>query len=410
MKSPKKTVLVFSSTYPRWKNDTSPPFVHELSKRLVEDFNIIVLAPHYPGALTREKMEGVQIIRYRYFWSKFEILAGETSILPTLKRKKYLCFILPFFILSGFCSLLYHTKKLKIDLIHAHWTIPQGLQAAVTGKLTKVPFVVTSHGIDAFGLQGSFWHFCKQFVFNNAKAITVVSRAIEDEIQANYPSIVGAIKVLPMGVDSNLFSPTQKNPELRIRYQIPENFLLFIGRLSEKKGLKYLIEAMPSVIKANPETKLLVVGKGELEQELHELVKKMSLAEHIDFMGAVANRELPALYASADLFIAPSTKTDSGDVEGFGLTFVEAAMAGSLIIGTKTGGIGDIIINNETGFLVEDKNPAHLSNTINHILKNKQNLETIRTNARREAIKKFDWSVVAKGYSALISSVLKCSH
>jgi glycosyltransferase involved in cell wall biosynthesis len=404
MTDQKKTVLVFSSTYPRWENDTSPPFVHELTKRLVADFNIIVLAPHYPGALTREKMDGVSIFRYRYFLGKFEILAGETSTLPTLKKKKHLWLILPFFILSGLFHLLYLCAKFKVDLVHAHWVVPQGLQATLIWKLTKVPFIVTSHGADIFGTQGRIWHLIKKMVFNNARAITAVSKKIKDEIHVNFSST--SIEIVSMGVDSQLFSPVKKNPALRKHYGINGDFLLFTGRLSEKKGVTYLIQAMPLVIQSHPQAKLLIVGKGELKSELHKLVKKLRLEEIVTFTGAVPNKKLPSFYATADLFIAPSTKTNSGDIEGFGLTFVEASMAGCLIVGTKSGGICDILIDKETGFLVEDKNSAQLAETIIYVLLNKDALQEIRVKARQRAIAKFDWPVIAAKYSEILSNAL----
>ena len=81
-----KKLLVATSTFPRWKNDTDPPFVHELAKRLTGDLDVTVLAPSYPGALAREEMSGLQVYRFRYFFKKLELLAGSEGILPTLKK------------------------------------------------------------------------------------------------------------------------------------------------------------------------------------------------------------------------------------------------------------------------------------------------------------------------------------
>jgi len=402
MATTKKKILVFSSTYPRWPNDTSPPFVHELSKRLTDDFDIIVLAPHYPGAKTKEVLEKVKVIRFRYFAECLEILAGETSIIPTLREKKYLWLILPFFLVSGFLHLLYLVRKHKIEIIHAHWLFPQGFQAALTSKLTQTPFIVTSHGADIFATQGPTWFSIKKWVCDNAATVTAVSQAIKNEIHAKLSST--RTEVIPMGVDSQIFSPQKRDDSLRKRYNIPAEFLLFTGRLSEKKGVKYLIEAMPRVTSCYPHAKLLIVGKGELEKDLKEMTRRLGLDETIFFTGPLPNQELPALYATADLFIAPSTKTNDGDIEGFGLTFVEASMCGSIIIGSKVGGICDIITEGETGFLVEDKNPTQLAETIIYILGNKTQLAQISQQARDSAKEQFDWSVIATKYANLLAS------
>ena len=86
----KKKVLVFTSTFPRWKNDTIPPFVYELSKRLTSDFDITVLTPNFPGAKKDEIVDGMKIHRFRYFpIEKFEKFASHEGILPTLKKINY---------------------------------------------------------------------------------------------------------------------------------------------------------------------------------------------------------------------------------------------------------------------------------------------------------------------------------
>ena len=97
----KKKLLVTTSTFPRWENDTDPPFVYELSRRLANSFDITVLAPNYPGALTREEMSGIQVHRFRYFFKKLEILAGSEGILPTLKKNVLFNFLVPFFLLEN---------------------------------------------------------------------------------------------------------------------------------------------------------------------------------------------------------------------------------------------------------------------------------------------------------------------
>src|SRR6266550_2379820 len=93
MKSGKKNVLVLASTFPRWDNDTTPPFVFELEKRLAKDFNIFVLAPHFVGARKHERMEGLTVHRFQYFWpSKMQKLCYEGGILPNIKKNKLLIF------------------------------------------------------------------------------------------------------------------------------------------------------------------------------------------------------------------------------------------------------------------------------------------------------------------------------
>ncbi|KPK22904.1 MAG: hypothetical protein AMJ61_16615 [Desulfobacterales bacterium SG8_35_2] len=130
----KKNLLIITSTFPRWENDTDPPFVFELAKRLTDVFNITVLTPNYPGALINETVAGIKVHRFRYFLKNLEILAGSQGILPTLKKNKLFYMIVPFFILAEFFALLKLIRKTKPDIIHAHWILPQGFVTALAHK------------------------------------------------------------------------------------------------------------------------------------------------------------------------------------------------------------------------------------------------------------------------------------
>src|SRR3990167_7699194 len=126
----KKRILVLTSTFPRWKNDHTPPFIFELEKRLVKDFEIHILAPHYQGAKKEEMMEGLHIHRFQYFWPvNLQKLCYEGGILPNLKKNKLLYIQALSLILFELIAAIKIVKKEKINLIHAHWIIPQGIVA-----------------------------------------------------------------------------------------------------------------------------------------------------------------------------------------------------------------------------------------------------------------------------------------
>ena len=398
----KKNLLIVTSTFPRWKNDTDPPFVFELAKRLTDAFNITVLAPNYPGALAEEAIEGLRVYRFRYFLKKFEILAGSEGILPTLKKNRLFYLLVPFFILAEFIALLKLIRKTKPAIIHAHWILPQGFVTALAHKMTGVPFVLTTHGGDIYGLQGKFASALKGFALRKATTVTVVSKDIQNTIKQNFGNDIHT-KVIPMGVDSALFHPDKKDPRIREQFDIKGPFLLYVGRLSEKKGVAYLLEAIPEIINQHPDAKLLVVGTGEEKQKLLQLSQKLNIGNNVVFIGALPNSELPAYFATADIFIGPSIKAEGGDTEGFGLTFVEAGMSGCIVVGTDVGGIGDIIEHSKTGFLVKEKDPGQLASTINIILEKGPELDHIIEASHTNLCKSFDWSAIAEKYRKILS-------
>ncbi len=391
----KPKLLVLTSTFPRWHNDTDPPFVYELSRRLTENFSVTVLAPHYPNARRHENLESMEVYRYRYFFEKFEKLAGSSGILPTLRQHKLYLLVTPFFLLAQLISLLRLCFRLQPDIIHAHWLIPQGFMAALASICTGIPFVATAHGADVFGLNSWLPKRLKAFTLAKAGRITVVSHAICQNLATT--QLHDKLSIIPMGVDSKRFSPALRSPAATDRKYHPE--LLFVGRLSEKKGVAYLLQAMPQILKEFPRTRLRLVGGGELAETLNKQAEELQLGSNIEFCGAIPNAELPNYYAAADIFIGPSIQATGGDTEGFGLTFVEASLSGCLVIGTRVGGIGDIIKDGETGFLVPEKDSSAIAEKVIHALRHREKMQAICERAMEQCKDNFDWQVVSKKYA-----------
>ncbi len=405
----KKKLLVITSTFPRWRDDADPPFVYELSKRLADSFDVTVHAPHYPGAKTREMMDGVTIHRFRYFFEPLEKLAGSTGMLPTLRHNKFYFALVPLFLLSQLFSLLLLVRRMRPDVIHAHWLFPQGFLATIARMIFKVPVVVTGHGADIFSLNGRLFLKMKRITVARADRVTVVSRPLSDYLKKVIP-LESCPAIIPMGVDSKVFRPDRRGSRaVRERYRIHDILLLYVGRLTEKKGVCYLIDAMPMVLAKYPKAKLLIVGDGELADSLMRQVCQLSLKDQILFAGSIPNKNLPDYYAAADIFIGPSSETDDGDNEGFGLTFVEASMSGCLVIGTDTGGIGDIIKDGVTGFLVPQKDAGALAEKIIYTLANRGKMEEIARKGRARCRGKYDWSIIAGRYEELLLQVMKQS-
>ncbi|QKQ26226.1 glycosyltransferase [Candidatus Reidiella endopervernicosa] len=191
--------------------------------------------------------------------------------------------IIPFILAELFA--VRRLVKKKINVIHAHWCIPQGF-VAVAYKLlffSKVKIICTSHGADIYGLRK--YDFIKRWVLNRCDRITAVSNALKAEILALNVKV--DVKVIPMGVDLSLFNPNAKSGVLQSRYSINGPLLLYVGRLSDKKGVKYLISAMTKIVRSVPSTKLLIVGDGEELESLSDLSSDLGLSNEIVFAGAV---------------------------------------------------------------------------------------------------------------------------
>lgn len=397
-------LLIVTSTFPRWIDDADPPFVYELSRRLTHAFDITVHTPHYPGAGTTEIMNGIHVHRFRYFFSPFEKLAGSTGMLPTLRNNKFYYIVVPFFLLAQFFSLLLLVRRTRPDVIHAHWLFPQGFFAVIVKKIFKVPVMVTGHGADIFGLRSSIFKKIKQFTMHHADGVTVVSRALRNAVTPFLPAGT-RIDIIPMGVDGMRFMPNKNDRSVREKYAVTDSFLLYVGRLTEKKGVRYLIDAMVTVSEHYPLVKLLIIGDGELMASLERRVRDLALERQVIFAGSIPNRELSTYYASADIFIGPSIQTEDGDNEGFGLTFVEASMSECLVIGTDAGGIGDIIQDGITGLLVPQKDSGALAGKIIYALKHGEEMKRIAHNGRNRCVRFYHWPNIAARYKRLLKQI-----
>lgn len=393
-------LLVLTSTYPRWQGDPEPCFVHELARRLTDRFQVIVLGPHAPGALEREWLDGVEVVRYRYALERLETLVNDGGIVTNLSRSKWKLLLVPGFVLAQVWSAWHLARTRHVQVIHAHWLVPQGLVAAMLQWLPdrKIPFVVTSHGADLFALSGSLLQGLKRFVVRKACAITVVSEAMRERVM-QIDASANNVTVQPMGVDlRGRFVPDPLLPR-------SEDALLFVGRLVEKKGLRHLLIAMPAMISARPGIRLTVVGFGPEEAALRQQARSLGIAQHVEFLGAVSQADLPGLYRRAALLVAPFVEAGSGDQEGLGLVLVEAAGCGCPVVAGDVPAVRDVF-GDTSQRVVDARNAAALATSILEALADPGRARGDSELLRRFVLTTFDWTSVADGYATLLESCM----
>ena len=390
-----RKILVLTSTFPRWNCDSDPPFVFELSLRLRKKFKIYVLAPHAPGCLPEEIIDGIQIKRFRYFFAPLERLAYQGGILSNLKNKPWLYVVVPFFLMAEYFVLIRMLRIHRFDLIHAHWIIPQGLMAllALPFAKSKAALLCTSHGTDLYGLRGSFFAWLKLFVLNHTDRLTVVSRAMHE-------------KVLSMGVDPEKVTVIPMGVELKKRFVPPaerkeKHALLFVGRLIEKKGLRYLIEAMPWILEQNPSAYLRIIGDGPEKTVMEKRISELGINNRIQFMGPVPNENLPSFYQSSNIVIFPSVIA-----EGFGLVLVEALGCECALVVSDFPAKSDIISEGETALVVPQKDVKLLAQRVNELLDNSALRTSLGKAGRQFVLKHFDLDRIAEKYIDLIESTM----
>ncbi|MGB9429892.1 MAG: glycosyltransferase [Gammaproteobacteria bacterium] len=390
-------LLVLTSTYPRWSGDHEPGFVHELCRRLIDDFDVTVLCPHATGAAIEEVMDGVCIKRYRYAPTSLETLVNKGGIITNLKRQPWKWLLVLGFLLKEAWATWRLIRNWRPDVIHAHWLLPQGALIAVLGLIERrtPPFLVTSHGADLFALHGWGMNVLKCFVVRRATAVTVVSQAMRTEL-ANIGADIGKVEIQPMGVDlTRRFTPDTSVARSR-------DEILFVGRLVEKKGLRYLIEAMPAILANHPNAYLTVAGFGPEEAALRSQVQTFDLDKKVNFIGAVSQTELPNLYRRAAVFVAPFIKATSGDQEGLGLVCIEAVGCGCPVIMSDLATSRDMFADVSNVVLVPQQDSSALALAVQNVLSAADKFNQCAIANRRQLIQQFDWDVVSQCYMQIL--------
>ncbi|MEK6949729.1 MAG: glycosyltransferase family 4 protein [Nanoarchaeota archaeon] len=400
----KKKVLAIASTFPRWGNDTTPRFAYDLAESLASKYDITVLAPHYKGALKKEKLGKVNVTRFAYFKPEsLQKLCYGGGIIPNMKNSFLAKMQMPLLILTEFFAARSLLKKENISLIHAHWILPQGFVGVFLKKIFKVPLLVTIHGSDLFPLKNILFKKLQKLAVNNADFITVNTEATKKELLGRFPEASRKVRVVPMGINSDFFKKLKiKKPAKYSKNKL----LLFVGRLSDQKGLQYLIDALPEIVKKEPAAKLLIIGEGPYKLELEKEISENKAENYVEFLGSLPASDVAKYHNYADIFILPSLANKTG-TEALGLALMEAMSSGCAVIGTNVGGIPSLIKNGYNGILVPQKDSKELAGAIIAFLKNRKKAEIMGQNASNFIRRNYSWDKIGKEFIDIYKSIIK---
>ena len=392
-------ILVMTSTFSRWVGDTEPRFVDDLCQRLSEHHQVDVLAPHAPMAAQTEQMGKVSVFRFRYCFDRWEQLAYDGGILPNLKANRLRLLLVPLFILAQLRALIKLLRENHYDAIHAHWIIPQGLTAILASKFLRSPppVVLTSHGGDLFSLKGSVLAQLKRWICRGATHLIVVSSAMKAKAAETGLKPDEEISVVPMGTDSTRFTPRPVSTS--------RSGLLFVGRLVDKKGVEYLIDAMPRVLAQFPHEQLTVIGDGTLRHSLEARTRERGVAERVTFLGALPNHEIPRHLQRAAVLVFPSIVTESGDQEGTPVAIMEALACGCACVVSDYPGVRDIILENHTGLLAPQRSAEALATQIISLLRNPEQARELGEAGRKHVTANYDWRVIESRFSTIFHTL-----
>lgn len=279
-------------------------------------------------------------------------------------------------------------KKEKPDLIHLHAPVMIGISTLNEAKRKGIPTIIThhTHFPDYIGhtvgkrlprfMKNEFRKIVQDKIkkeYGKANIIIVPSFPLKEELEK-----IGVknVEVVENGVDfGNLKEPDNEEvDEFRKKYSAQgKKIILYLGRVSAEKKIEILIDAMKEIDGAI----LMIVGKGPHTKKLIERVQKERVQDKVIFVGFVKNKAVP--YKCADLFASAS------DTETFGLTFIEAMWFEKPTVGANSLGAKEVIIDAQTGFLINEQNSKEYAKKINQILNNPRLSQNMGKEAKNHA-------------------------
>jgi phosphatidylinositol alpha-1,6-mannosyltransferase len=202
------------------------------------------------------------------------------------------------------------------------------------------------------------------------------------------------VRVIPLGTDPAFFRPGLDSTSVRTRYGIqPGRWLLSVARLVPYKGLDTGLLVLAELSRRYPDLGYLIVGSGEQLEELRAMAARLGLRDRVHFLSEVSDSDLPALYNVAEVYLGLTRVTEL-DVEGFGISLVEAAACGIPVVAARTGGIPDAVREDETGLLVDPQHPEVVAEAVASLLDNGELARDLGIGGRRAVESYYNWGRV----------------
>lgn len=379
-------ICIVNTFFPPWRGGAET-HVYNLAKNLSKfGHEVIVFCADDPLQPGIYQIEGVTIKRLKDFGWLYGV-----PLIPGLARE---------------------LLNAKVDIIHAHFPNPfNATLSALTAFIREIPSILTWHndlpyvtrmagvlaGLHDYFLSPVYLSFFRKIIATS-KIYALSSRILLRNTQK--------VRVIPNGVDCQFFNPEADGERIRKIYNLEGKIIiLFVGALTKwhkYKGLDFLLKAFKIVKKNFVNARLLIVGEGSLRSNYESFASSLGITEDALFVGEVREKELPEFYAASDMVVLPSLDRS----EGFGLTLLEGNASGRPVIGSKVGGVPEVIEDGYNGFLVRPYDENILAKAIEKLC-NDENLRIRMGKNGRNFAEQLDWGVVSKKIENLYFEVIK---
>jgi glycosyltransferase involved in cell wall biosynthesis len=382
-------VLFLAHAYPRYATDPVGSFVGNLAVALRErGVHVTVSAPSAPGLAAYEELTGIPVHRFRYAPARYETLAYTGTMGAQVRDSIAGKAAMLAFLAASYRAARVLARRQPFDLVHAHWWFPGGLVATALASTMRLPFVTTLHGSD-LRLAASFPYGRRLFarVARRASAVTAVSSWLARGAEELAPGIT--VPVAPMPVLTDLFQPGGARED---------DLLLFVGKLTEQKGLARLLRAMTDM---RQHARLAVVGAGRVDDSaLRALARELGVHDRIEWLPLLTQAELATQYRRAAIHVVPALD------EGLGLTAVESLLSETPVVGFRSGGLPDIVPDGVAGRLVDPGDERALGAVLDDLLADPASRRAMGTAGRVHSEDRFGSAAASERYASLYRGIV----
>lgn len=282
------------------------------------------------------------------------------------------------------------TRTFAPNLIHRNGVGVDNFFALTAAKAVSVPFLVTL--INDLRTQSMSQDTLHGNLLKTADWVNTVSQAALTQLRQLLPDVIPRSSVIHNGIDGKVF----------VREPSPTDYprLLCLGRLHYQKGVDIALRAFAAVLRHNPQTRLIVAGDGPERTSLQRQTEQLGLAQSVEFLGWIAPEQVPRIIGSANMLVIPSRW------EGLPNTVLQAAMMERPVIGTRVGGLPEIVEHQQTGLLVEPEDVEALAAAIVSLLKCPQRSLQLGQAARAKVEREFSWHRYVDAYDALYRKLI----
>lgn len=356
--------------------------VYNISRELIKKgHEIEIITTKHGSKKNEEKIDGIKIKRCKILFSIGKFAKFWPGVFLKILKNKY-------------------------DIVHTHcYRHPHTDLSLIASKIKENKVFLTTHnpfhikGVRSLKeeLMSSFYDNTSAYIFlRNFNKVMCTSKT-EFPFMLKHGVKNKNLVYLPNGIEKKFFKK-YNGKKFKKRYNIKEKIALCVGRIHKTKGLQFLINNIPKIIKKE-RIKFVFVGPDDgYKNELDKLAKKLNVKDHILFTGRISENEKLSAYSACDIFVLPSI------YEPFGIVILEAMAQGKPVIATKFGGPSEIIQDNTNGFLF---NPyKEFSNDIINVLQDKKLYKKISLNAVKRA-KEYLWEKIADKVDKNYKTVFK---